>query len=107
MRCLKQHYDDNEYFRCERVIEFRKRLACERRQSAKTKPAVSRLHLWMEILFILKTVYQRKRRNADLPQIEGDPDQFNRATIWFSDIRGNYDSQLFVFGLMWHDRDKY
>jgi opacity protein-like surface antigen len=33
--------------------------------------------------------------------------KFNRATIRFSDIRGNYDSQLFVFGLMWHDRDKY
>ena len=33
--------------------------------------------------------------------------KFNRATIRFSDIRGNYDSQLFVFGLMWHNRDKY
>ncbi|MEP6958201.1 MAG: outer membrane beta-barrel protein [Nitrospirota bacterium] len=33
--------------------------------------------------------------------------KFNRATIRFSDIRGNYDSQLFVFGLMWHNREKY
>jgi opacity protein-like surface antigen len=33
--------------------------------------------------------------------------KFNRATIRFSDIRGNYDSQLFVFGFMWDDRDKY
>lgn len=33
--------------------------------------------------------------------------KFNRATIRFSDIRGNYDSQLFVFGLMWHHKDKY
>ena len=33
--------------------------------------------------------------------------KFNRATIRFSDIRGNYDSQLFVFGLMWQGRDKY
>ena len=33
--------------------------------------------------------------------------KFNRATIRFSDIRGNYDSQLFVFGLMWDSRDKY
>jgi opacity protein-like surface antigen len=28
--------------------------------------------------------------------------KFNRATIRFSDVRGNYDSQIFVFGLMWH-----
>ena len=33
--------------------------------------------------------------------------KFNRATIRFDDVRGNYDSQLFVFGLMWHGRDKY
>ena len=33
--------------------------------------------------------------------------KFNRATIRFDDVRGNYDSQLFVFGLMWHNRDKY
>ena len=33
--------------------------------------------------------------------------KFNRATIRFSDVRGNYDAQLFVFGLMWHNRDKY
>ena len=33
--------------------------------------------------------------------------KFNRATIRFSDIRGDYDSQLFVFGLMWDDREKY
>ncbi len=33
--------------------------------------------------------------------------KINRATIRFSDIRGNYDSQLFVFGLMWHNREKY
>jgi len=33
--------------------------------------------------------------------------KFNRTTLEFSDIRGNYDSQLFVFGLMWHNRDKY
>ncbi len=28
--------------------------------------------------------------------------KFNRATIRFSDVRGAYDGQLFVFGLMWH-----
>ena len=28
--------------------------------------------------------------------------KFNRATIRFSGVRGNYDSQMFVFGLMWH-----
>ena len=28
--------------------------------------------------------------------------KFNRSTLKFSDIRGNYDSQIFVFGLMWH-----
>ena len=33
--------------------------------------------------------------------------KFNRATIRFSDVRGNYDAQLFVVGLMWHNRDKY
>ena len=33
--------------------------------------------------------------------------KFNRATIRFSEIRGNYDAQLFVFGLMWHNREKY
>lgn len=98
MRCLKQHYDDSDHVRCERVVEFRKRLARERRQSTKTKPAGRRLYLWMEILFILKTVYQRNHRNTDLPQIEDDSGQFNRATINFSEIRGNYDSQLFVFG---------
>lgn len=27
---------------------------------------------------------------------------FNRATIRFSDVRGNYDSQIFVLGVMWH-----
>ena len=32
--------------------------------------------------------------------------KFNRATIRFDDVRGNYDSQLFGFGLMWHGRDK-
>jgi hypothetical protein len=28
--------------------------------------------------------------------------KFNHATVRFSDVRGNYDTQLFVFGLMWH-----
>jgi hypothetical protein len=28
--------------------------------------------------------------------------KFNSSTIRFSDVRGNYDSQIFVFGLMWH-----
>jgi hypothetical protein len=28
--------------------------------------------------------------------------KFNSATIRFSDIRGDYDAQLFVGGLMWH-----
>jgi hypothetical protein len=28
--------------------------------------------------------------------------KFNHATIRFSDVRGNYDTQLFVFGVMWH-----
>ena len=28
--------------------------------------------------------------------------KFNRATIRFSGVRGNYNSQMFVFGLMWH-----
>jgi opacity protein-like surface antigen len=28
--------------------------------------------------------------------------KYNHATIRFSDIRGNYETQLFVFGLMWH-----
>ena len=28
--------------------------------------------------------------------------KFNRATLRFSEIRGNYDSQLFAFGVMWH-----
>ncbi|TLY36305.1 MAG: porin family protein [Nitrospirae bacterium] len=28
--------------------------------------------------------------------------KFNRATIRFNDLRGNYDAQLFVGGLMWH-----
>ena len=28
--------------------------------------------------------------------------KFNRATIRFSEIRGNYDAQIFVFGLMYH-----
>ena len=26
----------------------------------------------------------------------------NHATIRFSDVKGHYDTQLFVFGLMWH-----
>ena len=28
--------------------------------------------------------------------------KFNRATLNFSEIRGNYSTQIFVFGLMWH-----
>lgn len=28
--------------------------------------------------------------------------KFNRSTIKFSEIRGNYDTQIFVFGVMWH-----
>lgn len=28
--------------------------------------------------------------------------KYNRSTLRFSDIRGNYDTQLFVFGVMWH-----
>jgi opacity protein-like surface antigen len=28
--------------------------------------------------------------------------KFNRSTLRFSEIRGNYDTQIFVFGLMWH-----
>lgn len=28
--------------------------------------------------------------------------KYNTATIRFSGIRGNYETQLFVFGLMWH-----
>ncbi len=28
--------------------------------------------------------------------------KYNRTTLRFSDIRGNYDAQLFVFGVMWH-----
>lgn len=28
--------------------------------------------------------------------------KFNRATLRFSEVRGNYDSQIFAFGLMWH-----
>jgi hypothetical protein len=31
--------------------------------------------------------------------------KFNRATIRFSDVRGNYDAQLFVFGLVWQYKD--
>jgi hypothetical protein len=28
--------------------------------------------------------------------------KFNSATIHFSEIRGNYSSQIFIFGVMWH-----
>jgi opacity protein-like surface antigen len=28
--------------------------------------------------------------------------KFTRSTLRFSEIRGNYDTQIFVFGLMWH-----
>jgi opacity protein-like surface antigen len=28
--------------------------------------------------------------------------KYNRATLRFSDIRGNYDTQLFVLGIVWH-----
>jgi hypothetical protein len=28
--------------------------------------------------------------------------KYNSATIHFSEIRGNYSSQIFVFGVMWH-----
>jgi opacity protein-like surface antigen len=28
--------------------------------------------------------------------------KFNSATIHFSEIRGNYSSQMFIFGVMWH-----
>jgi opacity protein-like surface antigen len=28
--------------------------------------------------------------------------KYNSATIHFSDIRGNYSSQMFIFGVMWH-----
>jgi hypothetical protein len=41
---------------------------------------------------ILKMVYRRKCKDTDLPEIEDEPGQFSRATISFSDIRGNYDS---------------
>lgn len=28
--------------------------------------------------------------------------KYNRTTLQFSGVKGNYDTQIFVFGLMWH-----
>jgi hypothetical protein len=42
MPYFKQDYEDEDHFLCERVVEFRKRLASRPSESAEANPATSR-----------------------------------------------------------------